>query len=130
MTTRKNWLEWTVFALGLALVLAVVGVLVAQALRHDDAPPILGVLVDEPRRPEGAHPPHFVVPITVTNDGDRAAEWVLVELTLVQGDRVLERSELRVPDLPRRSRRSAAFILQHDPQSGALRTRVLGYSEP
>lgn len=129
MTTRKNWLEWTVFALGVVLVLAVVGVLVAQAVLHDDRPPHIGVRLGDPWRPE-VSPAHFVVPVTVVNDGDKAVEWVLVELTLVQDGDVRERSQLHLPDLPRRSRRNAGFTLQADPASGQLHTRVLGFSEP
>lgn len=130
MTVKKNWLEWSVFAVGLALVLAVVGYLVVQAALHEDRPPALSVRVGEPWQPPGVVPPHFIVPVTVTNHGDHVAEWVLVEVTLVRDGKPLERGELRISDVPRRSSRSGAWTLQRAPQPDELRARVLGYSEP
>ena len=38
---EKNWLEWTVFGVGLALVAATLGYLAYNALTIGDAPPTL-----------------------------------------------------------------------------------------
>lgn len=130
MKVNKNWLEWSVFAAGLALVLAIVAYLVVEAVRHEDRPPRLGVQVGEVWRSGDVEPPHFVVPVTVTNLGDRAAEDVHVEVTLVRDGALLERCELRLPEVPRRSSRAGASTLQHEPATDELRVRVLGYSEP
>ncbi|WAS95324.1 hypothetical protein [Nannocystis punicea] len=130
MTVRKNWLEWSVFAVGLALVLGIVGFLLVHALHHEDRPPRLGVTVGEAWRSEGVEPPHFVVPVTVTNHGDRTVADVHVEVTLVRDGALLERTELTLPEVPRRSGRAGASTLQHEPAPGQLRARVLGYSEP
>ena len=40
---RKNWLEWGVFAFGLAALVGVLGYLGVQAWRHDGRPPALSV---------------------------------------------------------------------------------------
>jgi len=130
MTAHKNWLEWSVFAAGLALVLAIVGYLVVALVRHDGSPPRLGVRTGAPWRADDVEPPHFVVPVTVTNHGDRTAEDVHVEVTLVQGGQQLERSELRLAEVPHRSSRAGAVTLAHEPGPDQLRVRVLGYGEP
>ncbi|MCY0986909.1 hypothetical protein OV203_07240 [Nannocystis sp. ILAH1] len=130
MTIRKNWLEWTVFAVGLALVLGIVGYLVILAVRHDDRPPRLGIHVGAATRTEDVEPPHYVVPVTVTNHGDRTVGDVHVEVTLVRDGAPVERTELTLPEVPRRSSRAGASTLQTEPATGQLRARVLGYSEP
>ncbi|PCC69611.1 TIGR02588 family protein [Nannocystis exedens] len=130
MTIRKNWLEWTVFAVGLALVLGIVGYLIVQAVRHEDRPARLGITIGDASRSEDVEPPHFVVPVTVTNHGDRTVVDVHVEVTLVRDGAPVERTELTLPEVPRRSSRAGASTLQTEPARGQLRARVLGYSEP
>ena len=130
MTAHKNWLEWSVFAAGLALVLAIVGYLVVQLARHEDAPARLDVRAGAPWRADDVEPAHFVVPVTVTNHGDRSVADVHVEVTLTQGGAPLERSELRLAEVPRRSKRTGAVTLEHEPAPDRLRVRVLGYGEP
>ncbi|MDC0721433.1 hypothetical protein [Nannocystis bainbridge] len=130
MTIRKNWLEWSVFGVGLALVLGIVGYLIFHAVYHEDLPPRLGLTLGQSWRSDDVEPPHFVVPVTITNHGDRTVADVLIEVTLVQGDTVLERNELRLPEVPRRGSREGAATLLHEPAPNQLRARVLGYGEP
>ncbi|MCY1054891.1 hypothetical protein [Nannocystis sp. SCPEA4] len=130
MTVHKNWLEWSVFAAGLALVLAIVGYLVVQLVRHGDAPPRLSVRLGAVTRSDDVEPAHFVVPVTVTNHGDRTVADVHVEVTLMKDGAPLERSELHLAEVPRRSSRAGASTLEHEPAPDRLRVRVLGYSEP
>ena len=40
---QKNWLEWTVFAVGLALVVSVLAYLVYDAVTLGDAPPMMAI---------------------------------------------------------------------------------------
>src|SRR5688572_23728162 len=78
---QKNALEWTVFAASLALVLAVAGFLVFDALGGaPPGPPQLVVRPGEPR-PEGDL---LTVPVVVENTGEQAAEEVLVIISVRQ----------------------------------------------
>ena len=78
---QKNWLEWSVFAVGLALLLAIVGYLVARALGDGSEPAALHVEVGEAWSPPDA-PALHVVSVTVRNNGGRSAAEVDVEVVL------------------------------------------------
>lgn len=121
---RKNWLEWTVFAGGLALLLAVVGFLVVEAIAAEGRPATLSVELGEPTRRD-TEPAQVVVPVTVRNDGDRAAEAVLVEVE--RGD---ERGQVEIHDVPRMSSRTGSVAFPPSARSGELRARIVGYTEP
>lgn len=127
---QKNWLEWTVFAVGLLLLLATSGYLVAQSLRHGHQPAALTVSLGEPWAPVGVDPPHFIVPISVQNDGGQTAAEVDIEVMLVEGGKQIERRELTFAFVPHLSSRAGALTFEHRPEPGQLKARVLGYLEP
>lgn len=125
---RKNWLEWTVFAGGLALLVAVVGFLVVEAVAAEGRPATLSVELGEATR-RAVEPAQVVVPVTVRNDGDRAAEGVLVEVERGTGEAAL-RGQVEIDDVPRMSSRTAVVTFPPGPGAGELRARIVGYSEP
>jgi uncharacterized protein (TIGR02588 family) len=125
---RKNWLEWTVFAGGLALLLAVVGFLVAETIAADGRPATLSVELGEPTRRD-AEPAHVIVSVTVRNDGDRAAEAVLVEVERGAGEAAV-RGQVEIHDVPRMSSRTGVVAFPEGAGPGELRARIVGYSEP
>lgn len=127
---KKNWLEWTVFAAGLTLLVVVAGYLVVQALRYRDEPAALTVALGEPWSPAGTDLAQLAVPITVGNHGGQTAAEVDVEVLLVRDGEVLERRELTFPFVPRRSSRSGSLTFQHHPRREELVAHVLGYLEP
>jgi uncharacterized protein (TIGR02588 family) len=132
MTTtvsHKNWLEWTVFAVGLLLLLGTVGYLAGQALTRGRSPAVLSITLGEPQAHPDATPPHFVVPVTVRNDGARTAAEVDVEVLLARGDQV-ERRELTFEYVPRGSSRSGAVTFEVEPDPGSLAARVLTFLDP
>ena len=122
---RKNWLEWTVFGLGLALVTGTLGFLIYDGTTARGRPPSIEVRLGEP------HPTdhNFIVPVTLFNHGDETAEGVTVEVTLeAQGEP--ERAEFSVAFLPRRATREGWVAFRTDPRTGRLTPRVLGYEKP
>lgn len=126
MTRTKNWLEWTVFALGLVLVGAVLGYLTYDALTRGSRAPDLHVLVGEPL-PRGGR---WLVPVLVTNHGDRTAEDVHLEVRLHRRDGEVETAPLEFPFVPRQARRRGWASFAADPaQGGRLESVVLGYRE-
>lgn len=127
---RKNWLEWCVFGFGLVALVWVVGYLGRNAWMHDGRPPALSVVMDSPWQQVGVMPPYVVVPVTVRNDGDKAATEVDVEVTVVRGGEVVERAGLNIDELPRQSQRGGAVALRALPGPGELQARVLGYADP
>ena len=125
---EKNWLEWTVFGVGLVLVLSVVGFLVYDGASMGDAPPDIEVTLGQPER----RGDEFLVPVAATNRGDQTAEGVQIEVVLetATGGGEPERGEVSVAFLPRRATRRGWVSFHTDPSAGRLRPRVLGYEKP
>ncbi len=124
---QKNWVEWLVFGVGLALVVATLGYLAYDAATITDAPPSIEVRAGDPQRREH----NFIVPVTLTNHGDQIAEGVMVEVVLESGGQEKERAEFTVAFLPRRSTREGWAAFQTDPATAErIKARVMGYEKP
>ncbi|HLM57124.1 MAG TPA: hypothetical protein VK422_13495 [Pyrinomonadaceae bacterium] len=124
---EKNWLEWVVFGVGLALVASTLGFLVYDGATTEDTPAEIEVRLGEPRRAGQS----FLVPVTVVNGGGQTAEGVTIEVTL-EGAAACEpeRGEFTVAFLPRRSTREGWVAFSTDPRAGKLTARALGYEKP
>ena len=122
---QKNWLEWSVFAVSAALIVAVIGFLIHESTTIGNAPPNIEVEVGAPEQRSG----HFAVPVNVTNKGDHTAEGVHVEVVLRSGGKE-ESGEFEIAFLPRKGSREAWVTFKSDPRAGTLEPRVLGYEKP
>ncbi len=123
---EKNRLEWTVFALGLVLVLGTVGALVWDALQGEDSPPDLSVTLGRPERRGES----WAVPVTVHNRGGETAEGARVVVTLELPGGEKEEAEYDVAFVPRGSQREGWVHFLHPPGTGRLTGRVSGYEKP
>ena len=123
---KKNWLEWTVFAIGLALVSLTLGYLLYAGSTMSEEPPNIEVRLGTPEQKQF----NFIVPVTVVNHGDETAEGVSIEVTMEGAQKQQLRGELEVPFLPRRATREGYVTFDEDPRAGQLRARVLGYQKP
>ena len=123
---KKNVLEWTVFAASALIVLATVGYLVAAALRANDTPPDVRIYAG----PAGPHDGVYRVPLLIRNDGDATAESVHIEVLLLRGEEEVERAELDVAFVPRKSEREAWVTFRNDQRCCAIVTRAVGYEKP
>jgi len=123
---KKNWLEWTVFALALVLVSLTLGYLLYAGSTMNEEPPSIEVRVGTPEQKQF----NFIVPVTVVNHGDETAEGVRVEVIMESADKQQSRSDLDIPFLPRRATREGWVTFEQDPRGAKLRARVLGYQKP
>ena len=122
---EKNALEWTVFGLGLVLLMAMLGYLVREAVTTGSRPPDLKVLLGASRAATGG----FQVPVTVVNRGDRVAEGVSVTITLAaKAER--EEAVLSIPFLPHQSKREGWVTFRGDPKDGNLQVGPVAYESP
>ena len=123
---QKNWLEWTVFAISLALIMATAGALLYESFSSGKKPPDPQIRLGAPR----AHQGYFSLPVTVNNRGDETAANVHLEVTLIFPGGETEKGEFDLPYLPRRATREAWVTFRHDPRKGKLEPRVLGFQKP
>jgi uncharacterized protein (TIGR02588 family) len=124
---EKNWFEWIVFGVGLALVVSTLSYLAYDAATMSETPPSIEIRVGEVQQ----RPHNFIVPVTLINHGDVTAEGVQIEVVLESDGAEKERGEFTVAFVPRRSTREGWVAFQTDPRTaGRLRARVLGYEDP
>ena len=128
---QKNALEWSVFAFSLVLVLGTLGFLAYDALTQGQDAARLEVRPGAIRETGAPSARFYVVPITVFNKGDFTAEGVAIEVVIEKNKREIERAEVEIAYVPRRSQAEASVVFSRDPRKeGELKSRVIGYQEP
>ena len=123
---QKNWLEWSVFAIGLLLVISTLVYLTYVGATMGNEPPSIEVRLGTPEQ----HAHNFTVPVTVLNHGDQTASGVIIEVVLQQDGAEQARGELQLPFLPRHATREGWVTFDKDPRTAELKARVLGYEKP
>lgn len=124
---QKNWVEWVVFAVGLALVVSALTYLIYEGATMGSDPPSIEVRLGAPQ----ARGHNFIVPVSVMNHGDETAEGITVEVLMETGEGAEPaRGELTIAFLPRRATREGFVTFQQDPRAARLTARVLGYEKP
>jgi uncharacterized protein (TIGR02588 family) len=124
---RKPVLEWIAAAVGVTLTLALLGFIGWNAIqtRGDSAPAIsVTVASIEPRA--GAYLVRFVA----RNDAPTTAAAVQISGQLRRPGVPPETSSVTLDYLPGDSRQEGGLIFTHDPRTGQLTLRPLGYVEP
>lgn len=120
----KNALEWTVFGLGLGLVLATIVYLAREALATGSLPPEVTAVLGPPHPGRGG----FQVPVTVRNRGDGVAEDVKV--TIVLAGPAEQEAVLTIGFLPRHSTREGWVRFNGSLSDGELRVTSVGFASP
>jgi uncharacterized protein (TIGR02588 family) len=124
---EKNWLEWIVFAISLVLVVSTLGYLVYDGANTGSSPPNFEFQLGQPQPQQN----YFVVPVSVTNQGDETAEGVLVEVVLESNGTEQETAEFEIAFLPRQSTREGWVTFRTDPRTvDQMSARVMGFSKP
>jgi uncharacterized protein (TIGR02588 family) len=126
MKAEKNALEWTVFAISLLLIAAVVGALILEAARSHDTPPVLRIHTGVATEALGS----WRVPVEVVNEGDTTAEQTHIEVTLEEAGREVERAELTIAFIPRKSKREGWVTFRRDPRCCEVVARATGFENP
>lgn len=123
---RTPLLEWVAGVVGLALVVAIVGLLAREALFGDNSPPDLRVrLVEVVPQGDGA-----LVRIEVTNTGGRSAAQVAVEGVLVREGAPPETASVVLDYVPGDAKRKAGLRFSTTPRPDQLQLRAKGYVDP
>lgn len=117
--SRPSRLQGLCALIGLAVILAVVGIL-SRAVVVEARPPDLIVQAESVRRASGG----WVLDVTVVNRGDLTA--AAVEVEGVSGD---ETAHATLDYVPGHGRKAAALVFSGDERPNAA-LRVLGWSSP
>jgi len=123
---RQNWVEWVALAISALAVVGVVGFLVVDGLRDEGQAP---TPIVELRRSDAYATDHgWIVPATVTNDGDRAAEALVLRATATVGGGE-EESEVTVDYLPAGTSVEVSIGFSAEPES-EVTVQVVGFRLP
>ena len=122
----KNPLEWTVFGIGLVLVLATLGYLVQESVTTQPGPPDVVARMGAPVPSRNG----YLVPVEVANVGRATAEDVLIPVVLDLGNGTQEQAELTIAFLPRDSRREGWISFRNDPRRGRLSLGAIAFEVP
>lgn len=117
--------EWVTFAVSVAILLVVVGLIATQAT-GSDRPALPRVSKTGPVERQGER---FLVPVEIRNDGGATAEAVQVTAELTVGDEVVE-ADQTVEFLAQEEKAEVVFVFDRDPAAGQLDIRVTGYTVP
>ena len=123
--SKSRW-EWVAAAVSTALVLAVVGYLLYDAVARPRTPPSIRVAADTVLQSEGL----WLVEFHATNGGHETAAGVKIEGELMQADSSVESSEAVLDYVPGRSVRRGGLFFRNDPRAYRLELRAHGYQEP
>jgi uncharacterized protein (TIGR02588 family) len=122
---RRDVLEWVVLGISVLAVSAVTLVLVVEAL-GETTPADPKVELHEAEGRQGSL--GWIIPLTVTNDGDESVEGVVLEATAhVDGSE--ETSQIDLPFLPARTEIEAEIAFTSRPV-GTITVRLLGHRLP
>ena len=118
---RRNWVEWLALAISVAAIVGVVGFLAVDGLTDAGRPP-------EPRVelvPDAAYGTSsgWIVPATVTNDGDRPAVALVLRATATVGGSE-EESEVTIDFLPPGTDVEISFGFSAEPDGDVTITTV------
>ena len=123
---RGNWLEWAALIISVVAVIGVVGFLLVDGLRDEGEPPnpTVELLIDQAYVTDHG----WIVPATVTNGGDEAAEALVLRATATVAG-AEEESELTVDYLPAGTAVEISFGYSAEPE-GTPAVQVVGFRLP
>ena len=122
---KRDAVEWLVLGTSVLAIAVLVGVLLIEGFSGTREPnPVVLLRADQGR------PGHmgWIVPATVANDGDVAAEAVVIEATASVGG-ASEASEIEINFLPGGTEVEVVFAFSAQPE-GEITTRLVSFRVP
>ena len=124
----RSAVEWVTFAISAAILLALIGLVIVQQGVRGDLPAVIEVqpqLQAVQRVGES-----YYLPVAVTNQGDKTAGDVRVEVSLVDGQGGRESSQFQIDFLAGGATRLGTAVFRGDPSHGNVRADVVSFVHP
>jgi uncharacterized protein (TIGR02588 family) len=118
--------EWAAAAVGLMIVLTILGFLLMKAVQDSESPPDISIKVVGIEAQQGK----YLVRLQVFNNGGSTAAQVAVEGTVEPQNSEIQRSQLTLDYVPAHSKRGAGLFFTTDPMKARLEVRAVGYQTP
>ena len=127
-TSKKpHWIEWaTGLASGL-IVLLMISWIAYQAVTQVEEAPRLSINILQTTRTGSTYQVIFEI---VNSANSTAADVVVQGEIASDGSDAPEQSEVTFDYVPGNSKATGALLFQHDPSSGQLSLRPMGYTQP
>jgi len=119
-------LEWFFAAVGLILVVGVLGFLIYHAIIDKGTPPNLNVKIDSIVQRENG----FLVKFVIENTGDETAADVNVEGELKKGAETIETSGVTVDYVPSHSEKKGGLFFKEKSGGFEIELHAKGYNTP
>lgn len=123
---RQNWLEWVVLGVSAAAVIGLVGFLLVDGITDQGRPPLPVVELQTEAAYDVAG--GWIIPAVVTNDGDEAAEALVLRATATVGERD-EESDVTVDFLAPGTDIEVSFGFS-GPPDGDVTVSIVGFRLP
>ena len=120
--------ELVIGAIGLLLVLAIIGFLVYEGFRTAEPPDIIVGVTNI-----SDNGTYYLVEISVSNQGGHTAEELMVKGELLPQDsssQPVETAEITFSYVPPNSQRQGGLLFTHNPQDYRLKLRPSSYTNP
>lgn len=125
LTGTSPW-EWVAAVLGAAVMAFAIGYMVWYGLTRSEGPPILVVEQKEIQKVGE----DYLLQIIVRNEGHSSAAEVPIEGSLLEGDNVIETSDVTIDFVPENSERAVYLQFTRDPKRFTLKVRARGAAQP
>jgi uncharacterized protein (TIGR02588 family) len=123
---RQNWLEWVALAVSVVAVVGIVGFLLVDGVSDDGRPPTPVVELLTADSYETDH--GWILPAELTNDGDIAAEFLVLRATATVAG-AEEEAEIAIDYLAAGTAVEISFGFSAQP-SGDVSVQVVGFRLP
>ena len=123
---RQNWLEWGALAASVLAVIGVIGFLTVDGISDEGRPPTPVIELLDAEAYQTDH--GWILPAELTNDGDTAAEALVLRATATV-DGAEEENEISIDYLPAGTAVDISFGFSAEPE-GEVTVQVVGFRLP